>query len=45
MYQILTNSSLKEELHKKSLKRAKMFSWAKTTKETWNVYEEVSEKE
>ena len=45
MYQILTNDSLRSKLHNKSLKRAKMFSWEKTARETWKVYEEVLETE
>ena len=45
MYQILTNKSLRTELCNKSLKRAKMFSWEKTARETWKVYEEVLETE
>jgi len=41
MLKILTNNQLREEMSKKSLERAKMFSWKKTAKETWNVYEDV----
>lgn len=41
MYQVLTNESLKTEMTKKSLKRAKLFSWENTAKETWQVYEDV----
>lgn len=41
MYQLMNNIDLKEEMSKKSLKRAKMFSWEKTAQETWKVYEEV----
>jgi glycosyltransferase involved in cell wall biosynthesis len=41
MYGVLTNGILREELRKKSLKRAKMFSWDRTAVETWKVYEEV----
>lgn len=41
MYHILTNDDFKAELSKKSLERAKLFSWKQTAKETWNVYEEV----
>ena len=43
MYKILINNDLKEELSKKSAARAKMFSWKKATRETWKVYEELSE--
>lgn len=41
MYEVLTNEGLKEELRKRGLKRAKLFSWRKTAKETLKVYEEV----
>lgn len=41
MYQILVSESLKDEMREKSLKRAKQFSWEKTARETWRVYEEV----
>jgi glycosyltransferase involved in cell wall biosynthesis len=41
MYQILTNEDMKTEMRKRSLKRAKMFSWEKTANKTWEVYEEV----
>jgi glycosyltransferase involved in cell wall biosynthesis len=43
MYDVLTNDGLKEDMRKKGLKRAKLFSWEKTTKETLKVYEEVYE--
>ncbi len=39
MYEVLTNDGLRDELSKKGLERAKLFSWEKTAKETWNVYE------
>lgn len=45
MYEILTKDSLRLKLSDKSLKRAKMFSWEKTARETWKIYEEVIEKE
>ena len=41
MYQILTNNDLKQELSKKSVNRAKLFSWKNTARETWKVYDEV----
>jgi len=41
MYEVLTNEGLRQDLIKKGLKRAKMFSWEKTAKETYKVYEEV----
>ena len=43
MYQILTNNDLKQNLSKKSVTRAKLFSWEKTARETWKVYEKVLE--
>lgn len=43
MYSILTNDSFKRELSKKSLARSKLFTWRQTAKETWQVYEEVSD--
>jgi len=42
IYEVLTNDNLREELIKKSLKRAKMFSWEKTAKEIIKVYEDVA---
>lgn len=41
MLKILTDPELREELSRKSLERAEMFSWKKTAKETWKVYEDV----
>lgn len=41
MYQILTDDGLRNMLSKKSLHRAKMFSWEKTARETWKVYQDV----
>lgn len=41
MYEVLTNEGLREELRKKGLERAKLFSWKKTAEETLKVYEEV----
>ena len=41
MLKILTDNELREELSRKSLDRAKMFSWKKTANETWKVYEDV----
>ncbi len=41
MYDVLTNDQLRENLMKKGLERAKLFSWEKTAKETLKVYEEV----
>ena len=41
IYEILTNDGFKQKLIKKGLKRSKTFSWEKTSKETWQVYEDV----
>jgi len=41
MLEVLTNESLKKELSKKGLKRAKLFSWEKTTKKTLKIYEKA----
>lgn len=41
VYEVLTNEGLREDMIKKGLERAKMFSWEKTAKETIKVYEEV----
>ena len=41
MYEVLTNEELKDELIRKGLERAKMFTWEKCTKETLKVYEDV----
>ena len=42
--EILTNDSLRKELIRKGLKRAKIFSWEKTVKEIYKVYRKVLEK-
>ena len=39
MYKILINDDLKDELVKRGLKRAKLFSWEKAAKETLKMYE------
>jgi glycosyltransferase involved in cell wall biosynthesis len=44
MYKILSDNGLKKELSKKSLERAKMFSWQKTADQTLEVYKEVLNK-
>ncbi|HIQ39262.1 MAG TPA: glycosyltransferase family 1 protein [Methanothermococcus okinawensis] len=41
MYEVLTNDGLREELRKKGLERAKLFSWKKCAEEHLKVYEEV----
>jgi len=43
VHEVLTNEGLREEMIKRGIKRAKMFSWEKTAKETIKVYEEVGE--
>jgi glycosyltransferase involved in cell wall biosynthesis len=43
IHRLLVNNDLKSELSKKSLERARIFSWKKTAKETWEVYEKVLE--
>ena len=43
MLKILTDNELRQKMARKSLERACMFSWKKTAKETWDVYEEVLE--
>ncbi|HAU30906.1 MAG TPA: glycosyltransferase family 1 protein [Desulfotomaculum sp.] len=41
MHEVLTNDGLREDMIKKGLERAKMFSWEKCARETLRVYEEV----
>jgi len=41
MHEVLTNSGLMEEMIKKGLERAKMFSWERCARETSKVYEEL----
>ncbi|KAF5086885.1 D-inositol-3-phosphate glycosyltransferase [anaerobic digester metagenome] len=41
MYRVLTDDSLKEEMMKKSLERAKLFQWDDAAKKTFKVYEEI----
>lgn len=41
MHEILTKEGLKEDYIKKSLERAKMFSWKKTAEQTWETYMET----
>jgi glycosyltransferase involved in cell wall biosynthesis len=41
MHEVLTNEGLRQDLIKIGLERTKMFSWEKTAKETYKVYEEV----
>lgn len=39
--EVLSNNGFRDELRKKSLNRAKLFSWEKTAEETCKIYEEV----
>ncbi|ABR55980.1 MAG: hypothetical protein PWP15_87 [Methanothermococcus sp.] len=41
MYEVLTNDGIREELSKKGIERAKLFSWKKCAEEHLKVYEEV----
>lgn len=41
MCDVLTNDGLREDMIKKGLERAKMFTWEKCARETLKVYEEV----
>lgn len=41
MHEVLTNENLKENMIKKGLERAKMFSWEKFAEKTLKVYEEM----
>jgi len=40
MYEVLTNDGLREDMSKRGLKMANMFSWEKAAEETLEVYEE-----
>lgn len=41
MFDVLSNESLRSEMIKKGLERAKLFSWEKAARQTLSVYEEV----
>lgn len=41
IHKVLSDSNLREELRRKGLERAKLFSWPKTAQETLAVFEEV----
>ena len=41
IYEVLTNDGLRQDMIKRGLERAKMFSWEKTARETIKVYEDV----
>ncbi len=38
MYEILTNNGLREDLVKKGIEKANLFSWGKSAKETFKIY-------
>ena len=40
MHKILNSTNLQDKLSKKGIERAKTFSWDKTARETWKVYED-----
>jgi glycosyltransferase involved in cell wall biosynthesis len=44
MHKVLSNEGLREDMIKRGLERAKMFSWEKCARETLKVYEEVYNK-
>lgn len=41
MHEVVTNEGLRQDMIKRGLERAKMFSWEKTAEETLRVYEEI----
>jgi len=41
MYRILTNENLREEMIKRGLERARMFTWEKSAQQTLGVYEKM----
>ncbi|RJS75271.1 glycosyltransferase family 1 protein [Methanophagales archaeon] len=41
IYELLTNSSLRDDIIKKGLEYSKQFTWGKTVSETIKVYEEI----
>ena len=41
MYEVLTNDGLREDLGKRGLERAKLFTWKKCAEEHLKVYKEV----
>jgi glycosyltransferase involved in cell wall biosynthesis len=41
MYRVLTEQELHEQLRRKGLERAQLFSWEETARKTLKVYEEV----
>jgi glycosyltransferase involved in cell wall biosynthesis len=43
IYQVLNNPNLQEDMQKNGLERSKIFTWEKTAKETWKIYEMINE--
>jgi len=43
--ELILDEGYRQELSRKGLMRSKMFSWERTGKETWKVYEEIRSKE
>jgi glycosyltransferase involved in cell wall biosynthesis len=41
MYEILTNEGLQTDLMRKGIKRAKLFNWDKSARETFEVYDSI----
>ena len=41
MYEILTNEGLQTDLMRKGIKRAKLFNWDKSARETREVYDSL----
>jgi len=44
IYKVLTNDGLRQDMRKKGLRRAKLFSWERCARETLKVYEELYER-
>jgi glycosyltransferase involved in cell wall biosynthesis len=42
MFELLTDEKLREDMINKGLKRAQLFNWEKSAKETFKVYEELN---
>ncbi|WP_042686793.1 glycosyltransferase family 4 protein [Methermicoccus shengliensis] len=41
MERVLTDESLREDMRRRGLERAKRFSWQRSAREMWDIYEEV----
>lgn len=41
MYNVLNSDDLSEDLSSRGLNRAKMFTWERTAKDTWKIYEKL----